>query len=130
MDGYTSQDGSNFQRGVVTVDIEFTAGTSGAVPALSAFARRWGVLSVVLSATGLYTVTLQQKYAAILNYTVNVLQSTYDATHGDKATVDADTITGQVIPFQVRATDGTAVALTSGDKIKITIRAQKFASDT
>jgi hypothetical protein len=126
-DRYLHQDSSDFQPGVQILDIEFTAGSSGAVPALSAFARRAGVASIVLTATGVYTVTLQDTYWALLNWTFNVQQATYDATHGSKATLTSEAVkTSKTVVFQVRKdSDSTAVALTSGDKVKITLRLQK-----
>lgn len=51
-------DESNAQPGRVNVHVQFTAGGSGAVPALTAFASSMGVTSVTKGATGIYTVVV------------------------------------------------------------------------
>lgn len=125
-DRYLKTDGASFHPGVVDIFLEFTAGTSGAVP--TTLTRAAGIASVVLSGTGLYTVTFQDTYWSVLGWNVNILQSSFDKTHGGTVTVDSDDITTKAIPLQVRSTDGnmTAVALTSGDVLKATFKVARI----
>jgi hypothetical protein len=116
------QDGGSFHPGEARINLEFTAGTSGAVP--STLTRRAGIASVVLSGTGLYTVTFQDTWFSALGFDYEILQATYTNTHGGMITVTPTGFTTSSCALQVRSTDGngTAVALTSGDVLKATFR--------
>ena len=112
------QDSADFHPGIVFINLQFTAGTSGAVPSRTATGSRFaGVSSVVLTATGVYTVTFQDTWYSVISVNSGVYQVTYDKTHGGQFTsTPAQTLTSGVV-LQCRSTDGngTAVALTSGD---------------
>lgn len=125
MDRYTNQDGSDFQPGTVNLDLIFTASTAGAVP--SSFTRAEGVDTVTKSSND-YIVALQDSYVQVLNWTVNVVQATYNAStgacHGNvtaiSVTDDTPTVT---LSFYNAA--GTAVALAIGDELHVTLRLQR-----
>ena len=130
MDRFTSQDSSDFQLGTINIDLKFTAGTSGAVPASLTVSD--GIASVVKS-TNAYVVTLQDTYYRFLNATVNVVQATpaaggaclYSITH------DVTNGTTPTITVQPRSADGsyTAVALASGDVITCTFRLARMSTE-
>jgi hypothetical protein len=122
MDRKTNQDGSSFHPGEVAVNLQFTAGTSGAVPAFTVAGwRRAGIASVVLSGTSDYTVTFQDSYVSLISKTIEIDQATFDKTHAGMGTVKpADILVSSnpaTIKITTRSTDGngTAAALTVGD---------------
>lgn len=124
MDRHLSQDFASFHPGEVAINCQFTAGASGAVPALSAFTRRAGIAGVTLSPTGLYMFTFEDASVSVLDVHAEVLQVTYAAAHGGQATrTPTDTINTATptVTLQVRSCDGlgTAVALTSGDVFNV-----------
>jgi hypothetical protein len=112
------QDSADFHPGVVIINLQFTAGTSGAVPSRTAAGSRFaGITSVVLSGTGLYTVTFQDTWYSVIAVQSGVYQATFDKTHGGMFTSTPTLTTTSSVALQCRSTDGngTAVALTSGD---------------
>lgn len=136
MDRLTYQDVSSFHPGEVAMNFGFVAGTSGAVPAIAGgWVRRAGVLSCVLSGTGLYTFTLQDSYLALLNYTINVQQVTYAAGHAGQGTIAPAGVSVNTSPatiaIQMRATDGTnaAAALTAGDTLQVRLVLSRIAGN-
>ncbi len=132
MDRYTNQDGSAFQPGKVMVDVEFVAGSSGAVPtSLAGYVRAEGIASMDLAATGVYTVHLQDAYFACTRATFQVVQATYDASHacnGDPIDDDVSDGTDPLVTFQAydNAT-GAAAAVTASDTVKITLELTRLA---
>lgn len=125
MDRKINQDVASFHPGEVFVNLQFTAGSAGAVPAFTVAGwRRAGITSVVKSGTSDYTVTFQDGYNALLSKAIEVDQATYDKTHAGAATVaPADILVSSnpaTVKFTTRSTDGngTAVALTSGDVLR------------
>jgi len=112
------QDMAPFHPGEAVINLQFTAGASGAVPSRTATGSRFaGVATVVLTATGVYTVTFQDKWYSILGYVSGVYQATYNATHGGQfRSTPAQTLNTGVV-LQCTTTDGvgSAVALTAGD---------------
>lgn len=134
MDRYLQRDRAGFQPGVVDCFMEFTAGTSGAVPALTAFARRAGIRSVVLTATGIYTVTFQDSVVALLDFHVDILQATYSVTAAGKVVVKpAEVLVSAATPtiaLRCYTTNGvaTAAALTAGDVLKASFTLQRLQS--
>ncbi len=120
------QDGGSLDKGLRTIICQFTAGTSGAVPAHAALTNSNGFGEPVLSGTGLYTFHLSDPYYQLANYDVKIQQATFDKTHGGMATLETNSVTSgsdPLVAFQVRTTDGngTAAALTSGDIIRVTL---------
>lgn len=118
-DRYLNKDGGDFHPGVVEINLQFTAGTSGAVPARTATGSRFaGILSVVLSGTGLYTVTFQDTWYSVIGVMSGVYQASYNKTHGGQFQATPNALAGvSSVALQCQTTDGngTAAALTSGD---------------
>lgn len=133
MDRFTNQDGSNFQPQVVTLDIKFTAGTSGAVPTdITGYTVASGIEDMVLSGTGLYTVNLSDTYFRLLGGKFSVIQATYDASHGQEGyiVVDSADLGTPLVSFQCTRPDtGAAVAVTAGDVVCIQLRLQRATGD-
>ena len=119
------QDGASFHPKEQTVNLQFTAGTSGAVPAFTVAGwRRAGIASVVLTATGIYTVTFQDTYVGLIKADVDILQATYDVTHAGKVVIKpAEVLVSAATPtiaLRCYTTNGvaTAAALTAGDVLQ------------
>lgn len=111
-------DGLDFTSRTVNVDLTFTAGTAGAVP--TTLTRSNGIKSVVLTSTE-YLVTFQDVYQEYLNVIATNKQATFaaaGAAYGVPTTVNVGA--GSTAPNTVgitfcKGSDGTAVALASGD---------------
>jgi hypothetical protein len=134
MDRYVNQDGASFQPGKITLDVKFAAGSSGAVPtAIADYLIAAGIESMSLAATGLYTVHLSDAYIRLTRGTFQVIQATYDASHGCRGEVaveDVDDASDPLVTFQcVRNDTGAAVAVTSGDIVCITLELQRMTGD-
>ncbi len=120
------QDGASFHPKEQIVNLQFTAGSSGAVPAFTVAGwRRSGIASVVLTATGIYTVTFQDTYVGLIAYTANILQATYDVTHAGQVVIKPAEVLvsaagGGTIALRCFTNNGvaTAAALTSGDVLQ------------
>ncbi len=131
MDRFTFTDQSAFQPGRVTLDIEFAAGSSGAVPtSLSDYVRSNGIDSMDLAATGLYTVHLSDCYVGFIGGTLSIEQATYDASHacrGEVAVADVTDADDPLVTFQaIQNGTGAAAAATSGDIVRITLTLQRL----
>jgi hypothetical protein len=122
------QDGLDFELRTVNMDLQFTAGTSGAVPTTFTFSK--GIKSVVLTSTE-YLVTFQDVYGAFLNLVgANVLQATPSATtaqYGEVTTVNvgAASTSPNTVGVTFKKGDGTATALSTGDIAYITFRLKR-----
>jgi hypothetical protein len=91
-----------------------------------------GIASMALASTGLYKVTLQDNYLALARATMQVMQATYDASHGCRGEINAEDVAGAsgdpYVQFQcVRNDTGAAVAVTSGDIVLITLELEQIA---
>lgn len=123
MDRYTSQDTSAFQTRVVWIDLDMTLGTNGAtsgvVPKTSD-----GILSVVLSGTGVYTVTFQDGYVNCLNVVENIIQASYSASGAVYFTWTSDNsaTTTPTVVLTARTAAGAAVTPATGDRLKLSFR--------
>src|SRR5262245_7227410 len=73
MDRYINQDHASFQPGTVRVDLEFTAGASGAVP--TTLTTSYGITSVTKS-TNDYIVKFDDTYFKFLGGFGNIVQAT------------------------------------------------------
>ena len=134
MDRFCSQDEAAFNRGRIILDIEFAAGSSGAVPTdLADYTRCQGIDSMELAATGLYTVHLSDSYVGFAKGTFSVEQATYDASHGCRGEVDTTDVgddTDPLVTFQcIQNGTGAAVAVTSGDIVRITLELIRLSQD-
>lgn len=125
MDRFIFKDGGDFHPGRVTLHGAFVAGVAGAVPAIATgWLRRAGIAGCVLSGTGLYTFTLQDAYATLLNYVFNIDQVTYNATHAAEGVLGAVPAVGSnpaTIAMQAVNMAGAATAVTAGDTIRMTL---------
>lgn len=130
MDRYTSQDSSDFQRGVVNIDLDLTLGTSGAT---SGVVPKYGdgISSIVLSGTGVYTVNFQDGYVDCLNIIHNVIQASYSASGAVYLTWTTDYTYAAGPPsvasvvLTARTAAGAAVTPATGDKLKLTFRMKR-----
>ena len=125
MDRYCNQDEAAFQAGRIILDIEFVAGSSGAVPtSLSGYVRSAGIDSMSLAATGKYTVNLTDAYVGVAKADFKVQQGTYDATHARMGDVIVNSVTDGTAPlitFQAVNSAGAATAVTASDTVRITL---------
>jgi len=129
MDRYVNTDVSNFQAGVVGLDLIFTAGTSGAVPTV--LYKADGIASVGLQNTNDYLVTLQDCYVDYLNAEITVMQATYNASTGAcKGNVVAHTVsTTGTLTINFYNAAGALVNLASGDQLRVTFRLQRWTTN-
>lgn len=116
---------SSFQPGRTYIDLQFTAGASGAVP--TTFIKDAGITSVTKTGatTGIYVVTLSQVYlAGLLSFPViGIKQATYSATTGAcfaLLTTNAVATTGAITVTFVNAA-GAAVDLAEGDIVYFSV---------
>lgn len=126
MDRFTSQDGADFQRWTVNVDLDVTLGTSGATTGATINVGD-GVLSIVNSGTGVYTVTFQDPYWECLNVIENVIQASYSATGAVYMTwtSDSSNTTTPTVVLNARTAAGAAVQPATGDRLKLTFRMKR-----
>lgn len=112
---YLSQDGADLQIGTVNIYLQFTAGTSGAVP--TTFASKTGIVSVTKS-TNDYIVLFDSAYLKLVDYNIQIQQLSFAATGTCYGNISARSFTDSTPTVTMsfyRGSDGTAVALTEGD---------------
>lgn len=130
MDRRTNQDGADFQQGTVNVDLDVTLGTNGATTGAT-INRGDGILSIVLSGTGVYTVTFQDGYVDCLNIIENVIQATYSASGAVYMTwttgyaYSAGPPAAATVVLTARTAAGAAVTPATGDRLKLTFRMKR-----
>jgi hypothetical protein len=132
MDRKVYQDGASFHPGEVWIHTAFVAGTSGAVPTISTgWVRRAGVLSCVLSGTGLYTFTFQDSYINNLNYILEIDQVTYSASHACYGAFSAASVNTNPATFAVQMVNaaGAATVPTAGDTIRCSFLMGRIAGN-
>jgi hypothetical protein len=126
MDRFVNQDGMDFQKNTVNVDLVFVAGTSGAVP--STFKYSDGVASVTKSGTT-YIIQFQDSYVDFLNLDGTAIQASFAASGASYAIPVAAAVSSATAPTLTIAflsgADGTQVALASGDEAHITVRLKR-----
>lgn len=117
-----NQDGKDAVEGVVTLDLVFTAGTSGAVPSTLTISD--GIAKVTKSGTT-YVITLQDCYGKFLNVTGTAIQASY-AAGGAAHAIPLAAATNSGTPsvtIAFLAGDGSGqVALATGDEAHVTLR--------
>ena len=121
----------NADVGKVDVDVQFTAGASGAVGTVygsTLFYPGGVVLSVTKPAgTGIYRVTLRETWYRLSNVWGTIVQPSFVNTHAGDIFISADSVndpTKNYFEIVTRSLDTTAAAtdMTSGDTIKFTAR--------
>jgi len=125
----TTQDGANAEPGVVTLDLQFTAGSSGAFPATVTRGKEFNVATCtkVASSTGLYDLFLRETWLYLLNENVKVIQASYSASGAVHGFVTVDSVNSTTAPkvrVTFRTAAGAAVDLASGDIVRVTLRLQ------
>lgn len=130
MDRRTNQDGSDFQQGTVNVDLDVTLGTNGATTGAT-INRGDGILSIVLSGTGVYTVTFQDGYIDCLNIIERVIQASYSASGACSMgwttayAYSAGPPSAATVVLTARTAAGAAVTPATGDRLKLTFRMKR-----
>lgn len=125
MDRFTNQDSSDFQRGVVNIDLVMTLGTAGAIP--TSFTYGDGILKVVSGGSGVYTVTFQDGYQACLNIIQTIIQASYSASGAVYFTwtTDSSSSTTPTVVLTARTAAGAAVQPATGDVVHLTFRMKR-----
>lgn len=113
----TYSDYSSTVSGRVEVPIQWTSGSSGTVPALTAFAQRYGLVSCTHGATGVFTLVFDERYVGLLAFKEAIMQASYSKTGACKVRITANNIgaSGQSIVLLVVDGDGDAVDPTTND---------------
>ncbi len=111
-------------NGVVPLNLVFTSGASGAVP--TTLTRSNGFSTVTRSGTGTYDVVLREVWQASIQAVGTVVQSTWAAAGAAVVNITADTIAtdGKFSFNTCKVTDGTAVDMSSGDILRLSLDLQ------
>ncbi len=120
-------DYSSTQQGLNMIPIQWTSGSTGAVPALSAFKYRQGVTSVTRDGTGLYTIVLPAACKGVFGLIDNIVQASFSTTGAVRAVIIANnlTVTGtHSIQIKTVTAADAAVDPASGDVIMLTLLCQ------
>ena len=135
MDRLAFKDGASAHPGEVYVNLQFTVGASGAVPAKGTTGTRMAFIkSVVLSGTSDYTVTFDDGYVALLDWSGTIDQAAYNVAHAAKFTIKPADIFpsgAATLKFTARSDDGvgTATVPTAGDVIRMRFRLARLAGN-
>jgi dihydroxyacid dehydratase/phosphogluconate dehydratase len=118
------------ESGHVRFDIEWTSAVSGGVPALSAFPHPAAgyVVSVVHGATGVYTITLTDQWADLLEFGGWTIQATYSAAGACNIRVTANNTNAAAKTLVLLVTNaaGAAVDPTTNDVLYVNLRMQSY----
>lgn len=117
-------DQMNCQSGLLRIDVEYTSGAAGAIPA--SLTRSNGVSAVTRTGTGVTDFVLNNPAVSLVNYLVQVIAATPANTAAGSAEstlVDAvtNTSTPKVTVTHRRNDTYAAVDSASGDVIKLTL---------
>jgi hypothetical protein len=127
MDRFTSQDSSDFQRGIVNIDLDIVLGTNGVTAGVTPLYGD-GIKSIVFSGTGVYTVTFQDGYINCLQVTESVIQAAYSAAGAVYMTWTTDyafAAGNATVVLTARTAAGAAVTPATGDQLKLTFRMKR-----
>lgn len=106
----------NLEKEVKSLFAEVSIGSSGA-PTL---VRGLGIASISRSSTGLYVVTLQDKYVRLMHASVQIMSASAEDAVSQLVSEDVDV--AQTISFRIiKGSDGLVVDPASGDKLFIKI---------
>lgn len=124
-------DETEMNSGHVRLNLKWTSGASGAVPAaLTLYA---GVTSVTHGATGVYTILLDDACVAFEGMDVTIIQAADSASGACTARVTADNTTDpdtRTLVIKTVTAAGAAVEPASGDVICLTLHLQHTAVGT
>lgn len=106
----------NLEKEVKSLFAEVSIGSSGA-PTLT---KGLGIASISRSSTGLYVVTLQDKYVRFMHASVQIMSASAEDAVSQLVSEDVDV--AQTISFRIiKGSDGLVVDPASGDKLFIKI---------
>lgn len=111
----------------VVVPVQWTSGSTGAVPALSAFKFKTGVKSVTRNGAGDYTIVLNSPCKNATAFSGSVNQASFALSGACQVVLKADTSTNLTTPairFQVCTAPGVAVDPASGDVVRLELGLQ------
>jgi len=110
--------------GITNMDLVFTSGASGAVP--TTLTRSNGIKSVTKNGTGTYDVVLRAPYTLSMGFSGSIKQASYSTGAASVINVTADTIAtdGKFTFVTGKGTDASAVDMSAGDVLHLTIRLQ------
>ena len=100
------------RNGLVDLYLNFTAGTSGAVPALSTMAEREGFILPVLDSTGVLSVYLDDNYLTLVEAHGEIQQASFSNTTASivrRASENVDDATAPVVVFNLFASGAAGV---------------------
>jgi hypothetical protein len=116
-------DYSSMAQGRTLVQVKWTSGATGAVPALSTFKFHSGVKSVTRTSTGLFRITFNAPCAAYIGMTVNeVHQVTYANTGACSIYMKSNqsSVVGSgYVDINITNAAGTLVDPTTGDVVAL-----------
>jgi len=118
--GY-NHDVKSSRLGDERVHVRFSATTAGAVVTPLTYAPY--IKSIVKGTTG-FVITFKSSWAACLSVQGNIIPVAYDKTRACNVKLSVDAITDKTTPaltFLATAGDGTAVDLTTGDTVYLTL---------
>lgn len=123
-DRMTNQDGSDYQRSTINIDLDITLGaagvTAGIIPKFGD-----GIKSIVSGGSGVYTVNFQDGFVDCLNIIENVIQASYSASgavYFTWTTAYTASATVSSVVLTTRTAAGAAVQPATGDRFKLTFR--------
>lgn len=121
-----------YQQGHNFLALQFVSEASGAVPTFggSAYTFCAAMESLVRSATGLYTLTLTDKWTEFVCAKGGVLQTagTYDAAKASEVEVYAVDLANRTIKFVTKRPDsGAAIDMEAGDVLWLQLELATFA---
>jgi hypothetical protein len=115
-------DATSYESGRTYIDLAWTSGASGAVPA--ALSRSMAIKSVAHGATGVYVITFKEPWKnGILEFSWHIRQASYSKTGACVIQETANAITNATTPtvtILVTTAAGDAVEPASGDVIAMT----------
>src|SRR5258707_14823502 len=115
-------DYSSQAQGSVKTPVQWTSGSTGAVPALSAFAFREGIKSVTRDTLGIFTIVFQNAAAGFIGMSETIVQASYSAAGACHAVITSNNIKDpdlHSITINTVKADGTVVDPTTNDVIAL-----------
>lgn len=130
MNRFLFTDRGGLEKGLVDLWLVLTAGTSGAIPSLTATSSRAnGISSVVLDSTGVVSVHLQDNFAGLEAVDGTIAQATFSNTTaslvalGAPSTEDCGSATDPKVVFNLFASGAAGVRvlanMAAGDVLRI-----------
>lgn len=115
---YFGQERRSSESYVNDLYLAFTSGATGAVP--TTLTRSVGITSIVRNSTGNYTITYDDVYASVLDFSLKVRQASYAAGGACVVQLVGDaiaTVATHTLTIQTTNAAGAVVDMASGDVI-------------